>query len=384
MKIVLTVKDNGYITCIIYKNNTIKYDTYSNNKDKINSIFKDSKVVNVSERNGITVSFDDGLNEVVIENTVNCRKGSSLSELVQKTKNKYKKIKNEHLRKFKVTRIKTFSTVILLSLTVGYSYGMSKKTMDNNLDIKNIDNNSSIFSLSDDYDISNSELVYNEALNNNEQYNDVLNNYDDEKKAFNLDYSDRTNNTKFINAKNNYNNIITSIANEYGIDPQIMLAIATQESGIHNINVKGPAMGLMQIELSVWDGKSITAYNHSKKSMETIHITKEKLKDLEFNIRTGCMIFQKCLEDSNYNLEVAIQMYNYGYGNILKVFKMYYQDNVSLKDAVNSYDDGWLDYRENIKVGDKEYLEHVMSYVENPDEIKIIDTYCFNKNSKML
>ena len=199
------------------------------------------------------------------------------------------------------------------------------------------------------------------------------------KESFDLEYSDRTDTDKFIIAKEKYYSLVSRISKEYGIDPQIMLAIATQESGVHNTNTNGPAMGLMQIERSVWTGEDITAFNHKTKSKETLHITEEKLKDLEFNIRVACMIFQNCLNNSNYNLEVAIQMYNYGPGNVLKTFKMYYdRDDLTLDEALSNYSDGWLDYRQYIKVGDKDYLEHIMSYVVQPDDI-----YCYDNNDNL-
>ena len=102
------------------------------------------------------------------------------------------------------------------------------------------------------------------------------------------------------------------------------------------------------------------------------------------------MIFQNCLKNSNYNLEVAIQMYNYGYGNILKTFKMYYgSTDIDLDDVLNNYDDGWLDYREKINVGDKLYLEHVLSYIEDASNLECISgservTFSFNDNVKKL
>ena len=86
------------------------------------------------------------------------------------------------------------------------------------------------------------------------------------------------------------------------------------------------------------------------------------------------MIFQQCLKYSNYNLTVAIQMYNYGYGNIINTFKMCYGNNVNFDETSKSNDNLWLDYRENISEGDKEYLEHILSYIENIEDI-------YNKNN---
>ena len=137
--------------------------------------------------------------------------------------------------------------------------------------------------------------------------------------------------------------------------------------GIHEIDENAPAIGLMQIEKNIWNNETITAFNYEKLDFETIKVTEEKLKDLEFNIRTGCMIFQQCLKNSNYNLCVAIQMYNYGYGNTKKVLKQCYGENFDLS---NIMDNEWLEYRMNINEGDSLYLEHILSYIENLNEIE--------------
>ena len=166
---------------------------------------------------------------------------------------------------------------------------------------------------------------------------------EDEKNILELNYESRTETEKFQITKSYYKDNITKISNEYGIDPQIMLAIATQECGIHDPNLRGPAIGLMQIERSVWVGEKVSAYNYEKGVEETLNITEEKLKDLDFNIRVACMIFRDCYKNSNYNLPVAIQMYNFGYGNMKKTFNMAYDKG--FKEMCNNCDGNWLEYR---------------------------------------
>ena len=210
------------------------------------------------------------------------------------------------------------------------------------------------------------------------------------KEHYKLDYVDRTGIEDFKTTKSNYSSIIYSIAEEYGIDPQIMLAIATQESIIHREYTGGSAVGLMQIELSAWNEENIIAHNFRTGENETIHITLDKLNDLESNIRIACMIFQNYLIESNYNLEVAIQMYNYGPGNISKTIRACYGNDVDLKELLKNYDNEWLKYRVFINQGDSEYLEHVMSYVEDANDIKCVDlnnnihSYSFGNYNKTL
>ena len=61
----------------------------------------------------------------------------------------------------------------------------------------------------------------------------------------------------------------------YGLDPNFMIAVATQESGVHNsYDETTAAIGLMQIEKSVWNNKSITVYNYETKEDETYNYYK--------------------------------------------------------------------------------------------------------------
>ena len=102
-----------------------------------------------------------------------------------------------------------------------------------------------------------------------------------------------------------------------------------------------------------------------------MHITEEKLNSLEFNIKVACMHFQQCLKNSKNNLEVAIQMYNYGYGNINKILSEYSNGNITLKNVGDLRGNDWLKYRNVVDKGDSLYLEHVLSYIENPEQIQV-------------
>ena len=150
-----------------------------------------------------------------------------------------------------------------------------------------------------------------------------------------------------------------------------MLAIATQETGEHRINTNTPALGLMQIEKSVWIGETISAYNFYIGKYETEKITEEKLKNIDFNIKIACMHFQNCLMNSNYDLNIAIQMYNFGYGNIEDTFKYYHNNgSMELNESLKNYTNEWLNYRDYIKSGDSDYLEHIISYIEDLEGIE--------------
>lgn len=287
---------------------------------------------------------------------------TELNDLIEQAKkinliNKKKKLRGRKVRRFAVL---TGVTIISLGTLVN-AFNLPKD--NTNYKMETLSSFETLYSVKANDEISNIDSENNVAQ-------DVL----ESKENYDVSLMDRTDSDKFINTKKKYGSIIEKISLEYGLDPNIMLAIATQESGVHNINSNGPAIGLMQIEKSVWNNQDISAFNYNTNSYETQHITTEKLKDLKFNIRVSCMIFQKCLKETNYNIPVAIQMYNYGYGNILKTISNYYNGNVDSKEIFKSNDLDWLDARSTISAGDKEYLEHVLSYVEDKDNI------CFKKD----
>ena len=339
------IKDNGEITCYLKKSELSKRVLYRNILNEVKELSLGNNAIKITDS---IMKFKNNQTEVKIINYKNNR-DISLDTIIEKIYRDKIRQRREYLKKQNVKRVKTITYTVVLSLTVLTSALINLTQAKSNENIKN------------------QETVIVET------YNNVDN--DENKQIIDLEFEDRTNSEKFQITKAYYENFIGQIANEYGVDPGIMLAIATQESGLHNLEQRGPAIGLMQIERAVWDNQSITAYNYAKNSYETLNISEQKLKDLEFNIRVACMHFQKCLKDSNYNLSAAIQMYNYGYGNVEKTFKLYYGENADLRNLSFDCDNDWLAYRDYISVGDNKYLEHILSYVENIDDIK-----CKNNN----
>ena len=173
-------------------------------------------------------------------------------------------------------------------------------------------------------------------------------------------------NTKLDYVKKNYSKLIEEYSDMYGIDANIMIAIAAQERGIHSsTRDPGGATGLMQIQNSVWVGKNLKVFNYKIGDYEEIVVTEEMLSDLENNIKIGCMIFADTLYMVKGNVLLAIQCYNMGYGNMMIVIDKYSIN--SGKDVLdimaNPRDIGWLKYREIIKFGDQHYLERILAYM---------------------
>ena len=168
--------------------------------------------------------------------------------------------------------------------------------------------------------------------------------------------------------------LIKKYAECYGVDYNLIRAIAYQESrGNHNIK-DGSAIGIMQIE-HVHFNSNISCKNYNTGNVDKIRITKDTVKDKEKNIQIGTMLLRNHLNSFNNNPFLALQAYNFGeYGlikNVIKpaeedkkVYKNYYIDNPSETD--------WLDYRQYYPYGgDKEYCEHVLRFCT--DKIIIYD-----------
>ncbi len=192
---------------------------------------------------------------------------------------------------------------------------------------------------------------------------------------FTLETEDLTSSEKYQNAKEKYFDLIEKYANEYGLDPMIMLALATQERGIHSETVdSGGGLGLFQIQIEGgwnWNNENVSAFNFSTNEEETVTITKEKASSLEYNIKYGCMLFQNALREQNYNIPRAIQCYNYGSAYMDQVISECCRDTgYSRSDISDPTNLIWTNYRSVIKNGDDRYLENVLRYLPNDTQIE--------------
>lgn len=181
-----------------------------------------------------------------------------------------------------------------------------------------------------------------------------------------LEYEDRSNAEKAYVTEAYYGEVLNKYAKMYGIDYNIVRAIATQERGIHsNYMDEGGATGLMQIQNEVWLNNEVTAYNYLTNEKETVFVEQSKISDVFSNIKIGCMIFQNCMNYMNNNVLAAIQCYNMGYGSMNYILDVYSKETGNTKDEIlkNQEDIGWLKFRDVVKIGDQNYLENVLSWV---------------------
>lgn len=192
---------------------------------------------------------------------------------------------------------------------------------------------------------------------------------------FYIETEDLTSSEKYQNAKEKYYSLIEKYATEYGLDPMVMLALATQERGVHSEIVDdGGGLGLFQVQIEGgwnWDNEQISAFNFQTNEEETVTITKDNARMLEYNIKYGCMLFQNALREQNYNIPRAIQCYNYGSAYMDQVISACCSDTgYSRSDISDPTNLIWTNYRNVIKNGDNRYLENVLRYLPNETQIQ--------------
>lgn len=204
----------------------------------------------------------------------------------------------------------------------------------------------------------------------------------DKKDILPITREERSSDECIINS-NQYKDIFNKYSNQFGIDENLLIAMASQESsGVHSkTSQNGSALGLLQVEISIWNNQSITAYNFETNSYETITITEEKLKDVDFNIKASTMILQDYLNKYNYNIPIALQTYNIGPGNMNKVLNACSQDiGINKEDIINNPNNlEWLNYLNYANGGDKEYLNNVLSFIKNETELTVLKPDGSNK-----
>lgn len=186
--------------------------------------------------------------------------------------------------------------------------------------------------------------------------------------VFNLSTENAINDPKFINCKNLYGDIITKYANTYGIDPDLAIAIACQERGVHSdqVDEKG-GLGLFQIQVEGrwnWIGKEVQAYNFDTNSYEKYRVELDNVRNLEDNVKLAMMILQDDLIRNDYNIALGVQEYNTGYTGVQNALVAASTElNTNIDKFVDIGNLEWLSFRNYAGCGDTKYLEHVFRYV---------------------
>lgn len=160
-----------------------------------------------------------------------------------------------------------------------------------------------------------------------------------------------------------YENVFKKYGDMYGIDYNLLIAQATQESGGDtSVNFNEPDVGIMQIEWEEWIGNVIIAYNYNTSTFDEVTITKDSLENLESHIQIATMILQNNINSTmefgvksgkisvSDSIAYFFQRYNYGPGNMIKLLNM---------------GGDWKENRYYIDCGDNNYFEHVFKNLSN-------------------
>ncbi len=175
-----------------------------------------------------------------------------------------------------------------------------------------------------------------------------------------------------------YRDLFEKYGKQYNVDPNLLAAIAMQESGLTDVS-SGPARGVMQIEYVLLDPTegypdgwlSFAAYG--RKVYGSAWSSDDRL-DADKSIEYAAYVIDQGLKHYNGNLLAAVQQYNYSHYTV---------------DAlISQYGDNWFTTGRASKAGygDGQYVEHVFRYWR-PNSLDgryanlSLESYAYSENS---
>lgn len=201
--------------------------------------------------------------------------------------------------------------------------------------------------------------------------------YEDSNDYYYIDYEDNSSSEKALNVRLETEDIMEKYEAMYGIDKDLMIAIATNENSCHTPEITGSGgVGQMQIEYGVWSGETISAYNFLTNSFDEIYISDELITSLDGNIKIAFAIFQNYFFEVK-NIPLAIQMYNMGPGNIEDVLDFCSESTGIKKEELLNGNMAWLDYTyvsgDRDGGGVSDYLKRVLSFAGSDVDFTCLD-----------
>lgn len=182
-----------------------------------------------------------------------------------------------------------------------------------------------------------------------------------------------------LNYRAKYGDIVEEKANKWGVDPNLAMAILTQESrGADTTNI-------MQIGFGVWQGEPFRVYDFENdkyvdilltndpvlyNSDKYLTINQEDLKNPSTNISIGNAMLQYSLRCMDYDIPAGSQCYNYGPTAMNnKVFAEAYTNTFRTKDDLlhDQYDFSFMNYTYAYDKGDNDYFYHISRFF-NPEK----------------
>ena len=173
-----------------------------------------------------------------------------------------------------------------------------------------------------------------------------------------------------------YQDIVNEKASKWGLDPNLVMAVLTQESR------SGKTTNLMQIGFSVWEGVPFKAYDFENNKYVDILLTNDPVlyqsdkyitistKDLEnpsTNISIGCAMLQSSIKSMDYDIPAGVQCYNFGPTTMNdKVFPKTYNETFQSSDVIRSdqFNFIFMNHTDAYDLGDPEYFFHVARFLD--------------------
>ena len=166
-----------------------------------------------------------------------------------------------------------------------------------------------------------------------------------------------------------YEDLINQMANKYMLDPNLVMAIATQERGTHSQTIdEGGGLGLMQIQVNAHpDGSTLPVIvnNNGTLTEENFTFIQANYQTLNGNVEAGCALLNWLINYYHGNVVAAIYGYNLGNNSLDAKLKEYASNSgISYESLVNDRNNlGWVDSLNN-----SDYLVKVCDWL-NDDEI---------------
>lgn len=187
--------------------------------------------------------------------------------------------------------------------------------------------------------------------------------------------------------------VIEKYSKQYGVDPQIITAIAFKESSLDHEaclptgdRYNNCAIGIMQLEKE-YDGKEIYAFNYETNKTDSVKYTLENVKNFDTNVKIACMMFQSALKNYSGNIYMAIQSHNYGeYMMDIIINKTAKKKNIDSNFmASHPFDIDWTNYLDDVHSNPKKYLDewNYKTYGD-PKYLETIISLCTDSEAKYL
>ena len=192
------------------------------------------------------------------------------------------------------------------------------------------------------------------------------------------------NSQDMINNVAKYKEDIDYASKKWGVSPNIIGAIMSQES---SAGTAADSDNIMEIKFDCHKDEIKTVYNFAENKYEKIVltddvdnplykncdsiITQDDLKNEHTAISVGTAILASCAKNRLYNIPLAIQDYNLGYGNVNKILTIT-RDKEGYNSVADISDDqknlSFTKYTYYVtgfdnKYGDKDYVKNVAKYI---------------------